>query len=69
MKIELQNTGSTDRAHHISVVIDDGQAGILYLNDTELDKLIKIIRYGCRENEVEFINNAYIDNDSDEEVF
>lgn len=69
MKIELQNTGSTERAHHISIVIDDTQAGILYLNDTELDKLIKIIRYGSRENDVEFINNAYIDNDADEEEF
>jgi len=70
MRIELQNSGGTESAHHISVLIDNAQAGILYLNDLELDKLVKIIRYGCRDNDVEFINNAYIDNDlEDSEEF
>jgi len=67
MRIELQNIGGTERAQHISVIIDNTQAGILYLSDMELDNLIKVISYGSRENDVEFVNNVYIDNDFDDE--
>jgi len=69
MKFELKNSGGSDTAFHISVLVDEKEVGILYLNEIELDYLIKIMKYGSRDMEnISFINSAYTDTDSYEDL-
>ena len=69
MKFELKNAGGSDTASHISVLIDNKEVGILYLNEIELENLISIFKFGARENEnAEFVNSAYVDTDSYEDL-
>lgn len=69
MKFELKNSGGSDTAFHISVLVDDKEVGILYLNEIELEYLIKIMKFGSRDMEnISFINSAYTDSDTYEDL-
>lgn len=66
MKIELTNSSNSNSALHISIKIDDKDVGILYLNEDELNKFIKVLKFGAlNSDDVELENNCYIDEDDE----
>jgi hypothetical protein len=49
IKLDVKEYTAAGSAH-TSLQIDGQDAGVLYLNKTELNSLVNVLRAGCREN-------------------
>jgi hypothetical protein len=65
-KITLEKIHSTESCYHIKLLINDKDAGILYLKESEMDMLYDSLKKGAINADVTLESNIY---DSDEDEF
>lgn len=68
-KIELVKVDSTGTGvTHIKFLIDGQDVGMLYLNADEIDLLLRTLKHGYIDSDVEVSTNIYDDSDEDDEL-
>jgi hypothetical protein len=60
-KVEATGTGTL----HIKIFLDDKDVGFIYLNNDEIDTVVKCLKRGALASEVELITDVYNDDDED----
>lgn len=63
-KIRLEKIYSSGNSIHVKFILNEKDAGILYLKEDEAELLIKALRFGVRENDTSLDTNIF-DDDSD----
>jgi hypothetical protein len=59
--ITLQVTDiSKNGSHHVKLVVDDKESGIIYLTNSQFEPFVDVLHAGCREKNISFnIENPF----------